>query len=1101
MLQATNATKVLPRQTLNNFNVGDGQCLKNKGKKLEVTKVSVFRRACCKIAPSISLKREHQLAVEKLQHAITDKASGRDNEWAALVLQKARVGSIKVVDGKLIVNASALVGRRTLDRILETTTMSKEELIEDQKGHLNKKAKDVLLGKRKQAPALDRPDSLRQSSTKRKRSNGTDRQRALDAYRVTPLSTGATPGLKKTTATPLSPDDQPLVNLGEPEAKLHRKRPLADKKEVSDTPFEISQRKIALVKVRRKTPIQRPLIATPNKTQNTAPPVSTSPPLVDVKRQVFDQLMRIEPGLVPGDFQVLSSIGIFDDINANEVNHWQPGEYQQRADFCLSALRRETPNKKSPKPAAQPKTALQQQLESTSADRRAQEKKLFKQVRNRSCNTEEEFQAQLSLFQMMQGFQPELDLKTDFPILVKKGTYAGIDSETTQSWDHQMYRGLAEESIEKVGKRLAPKSAPSTTSSNTTASQKKVLPFAQWSTNKRSHHPMAYALACTSAGSVMEPGTIAGRLMPFVAEKLQKDYVMPLKDVEAATVKIFNKLGLNPGTETEAVYGQVSQIARELRAEGGAYLKAHPLPKKPETPIKSIPDVAWTLPEGLHNRNYMIAFGELHKAKLVTRDEFVELYNYLPGKAMVSPEFKQQLEVYKWLKGTGRFTRNHFVEGMRAGVFPPEIVRQLLEQKKKKTDPNNLVSKLIVEPVVTAAAFERPKPVHRHPAPATQPVQRHQRTQKLPVDAIVKPAGQRLAGIQALRRHPGMENFSNTCYFNSTCQQLSFAIPPETIAALRVKPMTDRDANAVRSAFCELMTMLSAPNQNDQVRQSNVQRQLLNACYHYGLNHPDSDIRKVVKSDDPARLSQEDASDLTRALSEILRMKDHSECTLRETSQFALTVGGTRYTRVGRVQDGELTRQVSMVRDIDTKPVTVQDCMDFSVASEIMDGDNKKHWTADELTSAGCPHVTPGLYPSEKSIAYVSDDLSKLKTHTMSLSVYSQDWDDSLGQIVSIKQPKWGRKIVDKAAERVTMPVFDRKTQSLHQVPMALQSAVIHMGNTKDGGHYVTLVRSNEGSWMLFNDTRSTVYSSLTEFLNEERNACPTQLSYAVVPQ
>ena len=1042
MINALIARKILSEQTLKDFKVGDGQCLNQKKNKLEVKKVGVFRRICCKIAPSLSLKREHQEAVKSIQQAIAFMEIGKDDKWAALVLQKAGVGKISVVEGRIIVNASALIGRSALDRILDTTRMTKKELIKDQKNKLDKKTKAILLSKRKRAP----------------------------------LPTAATPGLKKPAVIPST---QPPV----------------------ESFVEISQRKIAKVTVPKKTPIQ-------------AKPAPTKTPAVGPKKQVFNQLIQIEPGLVSGDFQTLNENGIFDDINENAIKLWQPREFQQRADFCMSVLRREKPKSKSSKTASLPKTALQQLLEPVTDNKQAREQALFQKVKGSGCKTEADFQTQLSLFQMMQGFKPELDLQKDFPVLVKKGVYFGIDEELTQSWDYDQYQALAEESMVKVGrKKASPNPLTPSTKTNTPPTQplfsqpaaKPVLSYAKWSASQRSYNPLAYALACSSHGSTMEPNTIAERLKPFVTEKLQKDYVMPLSEVETTTDRIFNNLGLKPGNEKQVVYRQVFNISREIRREGGAYLSAHPLPQKVEPPVKPIPDVAWTLPKELHNKEDMIAFGELHKAKLVTKDEYVELCHYLPSKTMVTPDFKLQMEAYKWLKGTGHFTRSHFVEAMREGIFSPDIARQLLKQKHSKADPNKLASKLIVKPLVTPDALTPPvsQPAQRAQASRARPVYRQQSVQQPEIAVVVKPAGQKLAGIQALRRHPGMENFSNTCYFNATCQQLSFAIPPETVTALRAKKMKNPEADSVRDAFCELMTMLTnpRPNRNNQIRQSNVQKQLLNACYNYGLSHPDADISKVVKSPNVERLTQEDASDFTRALSEVLQMKDHSECTLRETSQFALTVGGTKYTRIGNIQEGELTRQVPMPRNIDTKAVSVQDCMDASVATERLDGNNKKYWTMGELADAKCPHGRPGFYPSEKSFTYISDDLSKLKTHTMSLSVYSQDWDDSLGKIVSIKQPQWGRKIISKGADRVTMPIFDKKSQSLQQVPMELQSAVVHIGSTKDGGHYVMLARSAEGTWMLFNDSRSQTYSSLTEFLNEDKHRCPTQLSYAVVSQ
>ncbi|OED40310.1 hypothetical protein ACH42_16840 [Endozoicomonas sp. (ex Bugula neritina AB1)] len=940
-------SSILPNTVLKNLGEDNEQCLVGVGTTIKANSMGVLGRLCYAIAPTLYLGKSHQRALESLQQSISRSTQNNDEDWAALVLQKAGVGKLVVIEGRLKIQASALITKKCLDQIITFSSMTKSELIRDQSKQLKYNVKEALKKRR----------GLSENSF------STIKKQNLNTYTVTPLQPTRTLGLK-------------------PSSIQHDKSYLGTEEELE------------------------PLISHDGDDDDTEHfdltdhlSFSTNP----------TNSINTEEELEP----LISHDGDNDDTERFELTDY------------LSFATNPT----------------------------------------NSINTEEELESLISH-----------DGDND-------------DTERFELTDHSSLSTNSTNSITTpqigIQETFHPKNNTAETipsSEFQSDSVKETLTYAQWSADKKSHSPIAYALKCIDLQRPMEPDTITFRLMPFISERLQSKYIMPLREAEEAAKQILITLKLQPGSEAQAKKRQLLDISWELTKLGRAYLKKHPLPQKVDLPPITIPTEAWKLPKELQYTDLMVAFGKLHKAKLVSHDEFVALYQALPGKTLIDSHFEQQMEVYQWLKTTDKFTRSHFIDGIRANKLSPDIVKQLLQNKASGANPADHLEQLITTPILTPAAFRE---LARHKA----------QQQMLPP---VQPSGSQLTSFRELLHRPGMENFGNTCYFNSACQQLSLSIPSAVRNTLRTKPMNP-ESDAIRNVFCTLMDLLTTPDQKNQQHQSHVQKELLQACFRYGKKHPESDISKMIKSSDVSRLSQEDAAEFTVLLSNILSLQDHNECSLRTASQFALTIDGKRYSRIGRVEEAAVSRNISIPPDIENRDIGFQECMNYSVQTELLDGENKKQWTFDELKDAGCSHAAPGLYPTEKSFLYMSDDLSQLKTHTMSLGVFSHEWDESLKDFVEIKKSQSGRKAIGKNVLAVTMPVYDQRTQSLHDVFMELQSVLVHIGNSRNAGHYVTLMRSAEGQWVLKNDNQvQKTYSDIADFLAEDRHRCPLQLSYAV---
>ena len=275
--------------------------------------------------------------------------------------------------------------------------------------------------------------------------------------------------------------------------------------------------------------------------------------------------------------------------------------------------------------------------------------------------------------------------------------------------------------------------------------------------------------------------------------------------------------------------------------------------------------------------------------------------------------------------------------------------------------------------------------------------------------------------------------------------------------------------------------------------------ELLQACYQYGQVHPKSPLNDLIRYQITGQLSQEDATEFCFALSDVLKLEEHDQCTLRSASQYTYREGGKSYTYQRDPELPEFTMRVQLREEADKGSMNLQGCLDLQSQPEL----GNSEWSTAEAKKAG--YHRPGKlgdgkkHPTERTHALVADDVSRLSSHTMMLGQFECYWDKEQGKLTQYKLTDRVKKVFNDVPLHLKRDVYDLKTQSMHSVPMELQSIVVHSGSTPSGGHYTTLVRSREGDWVLFNDQEVVRVDDVKRYLNNDLySRTAYQLNYVV---
>ena len=501
---------------------------------------------------------------------------------------------------------------------------------------------------------------------------------------------------------------------------------------------------------------------------------------------------------------------------------------------------------------------IARQIASQTDETLGYEEKLFDRVKGQYCKTTKQYEVLRNAFFSLNDFEKELN-DDDFVKLVTNGTLSEFNEDLLLSWENDHYRREAADIMVRLGKRAAPLAAP--LQPTPAPVSKKPVPYASWCSKQSSYNPLVYALRVTKDDTCVEEGFIEGELTTFVAGKLQSDFNMTVNESVTAARALLQDLDVNPGDEKTVTYGQIAAIGLKVRAVGGEHLNKHPkvVVKPPVTP-----GLASELPQNIQDSpEHVRVYEQLKNISLVDKAEFVALYGALPPQVLTDDLFPYQLEVYNWLKSSGEFSRGDFAKSIQQGLLNSGITTELLKARDAGERPENWARKV-------KYSFYSP--------PATGPASSATGTQKQvrePVDTVeMKPgaapsAPGRLPSINYLLNRKGMPNFGCTCYFNSACQQLSLAIPPETMRELANKPIPDKHAATIRDEFIALMNLINGEYPGVKTRQqhqaleqqfSAAEARLLNACYQHGQQVPGSLFREILPHNRLGRLGQEDAA-------------------------------------------------------------------------------------------------------------------------------------------------------------------------------------------------------------------------------------------------
>ena len=234
------------------------------------------------------------------------------------------------------------------------------------------------------------------------------------------------------------------------------------------------------------------------------------------------------------------------------------------------------------------------------------------------------------------------------------------------------------------------------------------------------------------------------------------------------------------------------------------------------------------------------------------------------------------------------------------------------------------------------------------------------------------------------------------------------------------------------------------------------------------------------------------------AISDALKLNDHLSGSLQQAAHISIQEEGKTYTYRQKPNPADTLQVVKPPNDVDTGKMNWQDCV--HAAKDTME--IVKEWTKEEASMAGYP--TPERLDkqgcqSTREIIKVSADVSELRSLTFHSNLTDGYYDKQTQEYTTRKLTERGRKVLADGATRLKQPVFDLKTGKTVDVNLNLQSVVVHQGNSMKSGHYTTLVRSQEGPWVLFNDSQPvTQYSSLEAYLAEDKSRTPYLLNYQV---
>ena len=730
------------------------------------------------------------------------------------------------------------------------------------------------------------------------------------------------------------------------------------------------------------------------------------------------------------------------------------------------------------------------------------ENKIFDQLDNRYCPDQDRFHFLRSFYFSLQDLEPELN-DQDFVKLVNKGSFNEIESDLMRSWDYEVYKEEAVELMKSLKKKpqhtiTPPEQKPIQPSVK--APSKKIVTYRGWSQKAGSQHALLYVLRNTSKDTRIESHFIENHLTPFIMEKLQADYAVPQAEVKVMANGILGELEIHPGSESTIKYGQIQQLAGRIKRTGARYRAQHPVPEVKEAPL---PKVVSQLPQTMQeDPSIAHAYAELNREKLTNSGDFIHFYQQLGKRAVSNDQFRYQLEVFKWLQSSGQFSREDFVKTMQQGLCHSVILDRLLMAKAKDERPadfaRQIKNSMYTPPPTATASQQRIQPVN---PPLTTMA-----TQNLVSNKRTQATG--LPSLNYLMTRRGMPNFSNTCYFNSVCQQLAMAIPAQTLAAVAEKPIQDKYARDIRDAFVPLINLVNTQYTETMTRQQEYERQqqfaqaqanLLHACHAHGQHHPGSKFRMLLPHTDLSQLGQQDASEMFIALTEALKLEEHPECSLQTDEVFVLPQGDKTYTYHRPPLAGEILSRQIIPQDAENGSMNLQACINAQSQPEWI----SREWSEYEAKQARHPNpqglAKSGSQTSGTYSGLVSKDISQFRSHSIMLGLSDFYWDKQLQTLVTKKLTSRGRNVGNDSAQRITKKVFDQKTQQVVEVPMELASVVVHQGGSLNSGHYVALVKSKEGDWVLFNDSQPVQkYKSLHAFLAEDKVRSVFLMNYEV---
>ena len=754
-------------------------------------------------------------------------------------------------------------------------------------------------------------------------------------------------------------------------------------------------------------------------------------------------------------------------------------------------------------------TPIYQQVASQTDEASRYEDKLFNRVNGRYCQNREQYAVLRNAFFALNDFEKALN-DEDFVTLVTNGALYEFNEDLLLSWEDDHYRREAADMMVKLGKRPAPAISPSTLTSPPAPIAKKAVPYAHWCRRENSFSPLVYALRVTKSDTCIEEGFIKGALTTFIADKLQSDFNMTIDESVHTARALLQALNLNPGDEKTVTYGQISSIAARIKVVGDKHLE-----QRPKITVKQPPasKLASELPQNIQNSpEHARVYEQVRKTKLADKAEFIALYEALDPRVLTNDLFPYQLAVYNWLKSSGEFSRDDFVKCIQQGLLNSGITTQLLKARDAKERPENWSRKVkdsFYSPPKARAATSSPAMGTQVNQPGTRAQSRtreHINTVEMRPEAAPSPLS-KLPSIDYLLNRKGMPNFGCTCYFNSVCQQLSLAIPPDTMEELATKPIPDKYASNIRDEFIKTTALINDEYPGIQTRQQDealkqrfksAQTRLLNACYEHGQHVPGSRFRATLPHNRLEHLDQEDASEFFVAISDALKLNDHLSSSLQEADHITLKEAGQSYTCKKEPNIADTLLQVKLPDDAEEGKMNWQNCV-YAMKDTMP---LKREWSEDEAGKAGYPNPA-ALHKqrrhSSRDIVKVSADISQIRSLTFHSNLTDGYYDEQTQRYTNRKLTERGRRVLADGTTRLKQQVYDLKTGKTVEVDLNLQSVVVHQGNSLTSGHYTTLVRSQEGPWVLFNDSQPVIeYPSLNAYLAEDKFRTPYLLNYKV---
>ena len=1047
-------SKIINTQALRELDGGNGKWL---DEQFRVRTMSRFWRICMRYAPRLFMPRQNKAAVRRLyknlsSYQISRKPMGPKR--AALLLAKAGLVDIVKKGKRLDIKPKALLDKQKLDTMIESSDKNDDVLMDE----ISSPLPTELLGqKRRRSPGLSRTDSIEgPTPAKQKKTSTTEPQPVIGQTPRHPLKErdnipSPPPGMSPLPrSVPDKENSRPLPNV--PSGQ----RP-TEKMDTTPPPVE-----------NRGTGHHR-------KRKNMPSPTTREEPSVSIQRKI-----AIPPK----------------NRRRNKTRPLEP----------LSSPRVMSPPLR-PVPQSEEITPIFQQVASQTDEVSRYEDKLFGRVKGRYCQNPEQYAVLRNAFFSLNDFEKELN-DEDFVKLVTNGTLYEFNEDLLLSWEDDHYRREAAEIMVKLGKRTAPlPTAPAPMPAPVT---KKTVPYAFWCARENSFDPLVYALRVTKSDTRVEDGFIKEVLTSYVADKLQSDFNMTVDESAPAARALLQDLGLKPGDEKTATYGQISSINARIKVVGGKHLE-----KRPRVTVKQppAPKLASELPQKIQDSpEHARVYEQVRKEKLVDKAEFIALYETLDPRVLTNDLFPYQLAAYNWLKSSGEFSREDFVKGIQQGLFNSGITTQLLKTKDAKEEPVNW-SKKVKDSFYPPPAAARPTTQPVVDTPVNQPETRARRQAREHINAVeMRPEAHpspaaRLPALQYLMNRKGMPNFGCTCYFNSVCQQLSLAIPPETMTALATKQIPDKYAATVRDEFINLMNLVNGEYPDVKTRQQHqaleqrfatAQARLFNACHQHGQHVPGSRFRATMPHNRLEQLDQEDSSEFFVAISDALKLNDHLSSSLQEATHISLREGGKTYTYRKDPNVADTLQQVKLPDEVDEGKMNWQSCVHAMKDTMPL----YREWSENEAREAGHPNpkaLNNMKRNSTRDIVKVSADVSQLRSLTLHSNLTDGYYDKQTKRYTNRKLTERGRRVLADGATRVKQPVSDLKTGKTVEVDLNLQSVVVHQGNSLRSGHYTTIVRSQEGPWVLFNDRQPVAqYQSLNAYLAEDKSRTPYLLNYQV---